>query len=407
MGNDVSNLPVFQSLPSLSFAVKDPVLVLSNLIANYETFFFNRTGQQITLAEADPRRLLIEVFAYAIAQQRQLIDFANKQNLLPFSSYPYLDAKGTQWGPNKGPRRPAASALAPFMFTLSVASQTAISVPQGTQIAGGNGIVFATTQDATIPIGSTSVTVTGACTSSGSIGNGYLAGQINAIVNWQIPQVITAANTETTAGGSEAETDDQLRYRQFLIPDSFGSAGSIGQYLEAIYGASPAILDAAVIGPQLNTGAPSGFPAGQVQIYVLEQGPSMPNSATLDQVQAACSDDWTRPATDYVFTYAPSGYGYNVSVTWAADVDEAASIANIQAGVNNAVNSYNVWQQSKIGRALNPAYLSQLVMEAGASSCTVASPVHTLMKPWQVPVLNPGSGALVITYVGLENDLVW
>ena len=170
MGNDVSNLPVFQSLPPLSFAVKDPVLVLSNLIANYETFFFNRTGQTITLAEADPRRLLIEVIAYAIAQQRQLIDFANKQNLLPFSSYPYLDAKGQQWGPTKGPRRSAASALAPFTFTLSVASQTDIPVPQGTQVAGGNGIVFATTQTATIPAGSTSVTVTGACTTSGSSG---------------------------------------------------------------------------------------------------------------------------------------------------------------------------------------------------------------------------------------------
>ena len=133
----------------------------------------------------------------------------------------------------------------------------------------------------------------------------------------------------------------------------------------------------------------------------------MPNSATLQQVQAACSDDWTRPATDYVFTYAPSGYGYNVLVSWAADVDEASSIANITANVNNAVNSYNVWQQSKIGRALNPAYLSQLVMDAGASSCTVTAPVHTLMKPWQVPVLAAGSGAVTITYVGLENDLVF
>lgn len=413
MGNDTSTLPAFQNLPPLSFALKDPVLILQNIISNYEAFYQLRTGQAITLAEADPRRLMIENFAYVIAQQRQIFDFGCKQNLLPFSSYPYLDAKGTQWGPTKGPRQRPSSALCTIQFTLAIAASIDTLVQQGTQVAAGNGIVFATTQDATIPAGSSNLNVSAACTVAGAIGNGYLPGQINTLINWNTPQVLIAVNIDTSTGGADGETDDQFRYRQYLIPDSYGSAGAIGQYLEAVYGVSPAILDVAVIGPQVRAipsptyaGGPP-FPLGCVSMYVLETGPSMPNAATLAQVEAAVSAAWTRPTTDLDFALSPSGISYTVSVTCGLDVDQIPQQVTIEQNITNAVGTYNVWQQSKIGRALNPSYLSQLCMEAGAARCTVTSPVFTSLQPYQVPVLSSGSGSVSIAFVVPESDLVY
>jgi phage-related baseplate assembly protein len=413
MGNDTSTLPAFQNLPPLAFCVKDPVLTLQNIVANYEQFYFLKTGQNITLAEADPRRLMIENFAYVIAQQRSIFDFGCKQNLLPFSAYPYLDAKGTQWGPNKGPRQLPSPALCTLAFTLAVPATIDILVPQGTQVGAGNGIIFSTTQDAIIPAGSLNINISAACTVTGAVGNNYLPGQVNALTNWNIPQVITVVNIDTSTGGADGETDDQFRFRQYLIPDSYGSSGSIGQYLEAVYGVSPAIIDVSIIGPKVRTvpainynGGPP-FPLGCVSMYILEAGPSMPNAATLSQVKTAVSDAWTRPTTDFDFVLSPSGINYTVSVTCGLDVDQIPQQVTIEQNITNAVGTYNLWQQSKIGRALNPSYLSQLCMEAGAARCTVTSPSFQILQPYQVPTLASGSGAVTIAFVVPEQDYMY
>ena len=419
---DISPLPAFAALPPLAFAVKDPTLIVTNIIAATEAFYFKNTGKAISLAEADPRRLFQLVNAALNAQQRILIDFANKQNLVAFSQAPFLDALAGNWGYDHSgnliaARKQATAAQTTLQFTLPAPLNTVLTVPQNTQVGAASGTIFLTDADANIPIGSTSIIVSSSCSIPGTVGNGFLAGQVIQPVNW--PDTLTAnnvsaSNIDSSVGGFDAENDFDFANRQLLIPDGFGGAGPIGPYKRAIAGTKTAILDSAIIGPQsiqllppnYNGGPP--FPSGTVNIYVLEEGPAMPNASTLAAVQAACDDDWTRPTTDYVFAQAPSGVNFSVSVQWFCDVDNLPNQTTIAAAMANSVNSYVLWQTSKIGRSLNPSYATQQFMATGASSVKVLSPAYTDLAPYQVPVLAQTSGVpnISIAYMGLASDLV-
>jgi phage-related baseplate assembly protein len=421
MASDVSPLPAFAGLPPLAFALKDPTLIVTNIIAAVEAFYLQNTGKAISLAEADPRRLFELVNAALVTQQRVLIDFANKQNLVAFSQAPFLDALAGNWGYDHngnliGLRKAATAAQTTLQFTLPAPLGTVITVPASTQVGAPSGSIFLTDTDANIPIGSTSIIVSSSCSVPGTIGNGFVPGQVNQPVNWPenlLNNNVSAVNIDTSVGGFDTESDYDFANRQLLIPDGFGSAGAIGPYKRAIAGTKTAILDSAVIGPQsiqllppnYNGGPP--FPSGTVNIYVLEQGPAMPNASTLADVQAACEDDWTRPATDYVFCQSPSGVPFSISVQWDCDIDNLPNQTNIAAAMVNTANSYAIWQQSKIGRSLNPAYATQQFMATGASFVRVVSPAYQDLQPYQVPVLSATSGVpnISVVYLGPVSDL--
>ena len=83
---------LFAGLDDIIFAEKDPAVIESEIINIYE----NLSGR--TLHRADPVRLFLESIILIIIQQRNLIDFSAKQNLLAYASGSYLDHLGALLG---------------------------------------------------------------------------------------------------------------------------------------------------------------------------------------------------------------------------------------------------------------------------------------------------------------------
>lgn len=100
------------------------------------------------------------------------------------------------------------------------------------------------------------------------------------------------------------ETDDQLRERIKLAPESFSTAGSRGSYLYHAKSADSSIVDVAIDSPS----------PGVVAVYPL-CSTGVPTQAVLDAVLAICSAEDVRPLTDDVQVFAPAPVDYTIAVT--------------------------------------------------------------------------------------------
>ena len=158
----------------IKFVDDDVQKIESNIVTTYEAL------AGYTLYPGDPRRLFLQALAQIIAHQRSLINYTGRQNLLRYAEEDYLKVIGEDQGvPQFGPS-PAKTTL---RFTISRVQQSVVTVPKGTRATADGKIFFATTETGEIPIGELSVDVPAECTVSGEIGNGFLPGQINRIVD--------------------------------------------------------------------------------------------------------------------------------------------------------------------------------------------------------------------------------
>lgn len=337
--------------------------------------------------------LFLQCLASLISQQRSLMNAAGLQNLLAYSVAPYLDNLGAFYGA-RGARLSASSATTTLQFNLSGVLGIPIIVPALTQVATADGLfVFQTTVSLTIPAGQTSGQVQAQCIQTGSSANGYLVGQVNQLVNFSSPFVVSATNTTTTAGGAPQETDDAYRQRLYLVPDSFSTAGPTGAYEFWSYTANSDIMDVAVYGPPTS-------PAGQVHVVILLQGGSLPTQSVLNQVFAVVNASNIRPLTDFVFVEAPVTTGYALNVQYWIDSENTQLSSSIESNVTTAVQDWITYVGSAIGRSIIPSKLVQKIMEAGADRVSVVSP----------PYVNVGLNGLAIctgqtiTFEGLVSD---
>lgn len=367
------------NLPSIDFTDKDAADVEAAVITMYESI------AGVTLAQGDPVRLFLLSLASIIIQQRILIDFSAKQNLLAYSQDEYLDHIGILVGVI---RLLATAAKTILRFMLSVAQPQVIIIPAGFRASTANGVIFATTVAVEIPAGSLSVDVAAACTSAGAAGNGYLPGQVNKFVD-TLPYLQSVANTTTTAGGADTESNDSLRARIQQAPESFSVAGPDGAYEFWAKSASAEIADVYVWSPA----------AVEVEIRVLLTNGGLPGAEMLATVLAACNGDAIRPLTDKVTVLAPDTVSYDTALTYYISRSDAASSLAIQSAVTQAVADYQLWQKSKIGRDINPSELIYRVKAAGASRVVVTAPTFTTVQPTQVAI--PGS--TTVTFGGLED----
>lgn len=252
---------LFPALTDITFADKDPDAITSEILSQYEAL----TGR--TLARADPVRLFLDTVILAIIQQRTLIDFAAKQNLLAYAQGEYLDHIGALLGVS---RLPAGHAAATLRFTLSAAYAYNVVIPSGTRVSTGDGITFATTAETVILAGCQSVSVPAQCVTAGTIGNGYAPGQVNRLVD-VLSFGVSAENITETSGGTDTESDENYRERIQIAPESFSVAGPKEAYKYFARSANSDIIDVAVIGPPVTQ-------PGYVDIYPLMTGGMLPGS---------------------------------------------------------------------------------------------------------------------------------
>lgn len=365
-------------MKDIEFVDTDTATIKANIITVYEGL----SGR--TLAAGDPVRLFLESVASIIAQQRSIINFTGKMNLLAYSEGDYLDHIGILVGCTRlEPEKAKAEAL----VTLSAEQEFAVSIPAGTRITAGNDVMFAITDTVIVSAGETTAEVTVECTTAGEVGNGFLPGQLKQIVD-PIAYVESIVNTSTSAGGTDTESDEAYRERIRIAPESFSVAGPTGAYIYWAKTASSLISDVAVISPQ----------PGYVEIYPLLEGGELPSQTILNDVAAVCNDDRIRPLTDHVSVISPTAVSYDVEAEYYIEAEDSSSSAEIQEAVTKAVNEYVFWQKTKLGRDVNPSELIRRMVNAGAKRVDVTSPIFTTVSASEVAIAD----TISVTFGGVD-----
>lgn len=377
-----------KSLPDISFIDNKTIeQVRQEMVADYESFISEATGQTVTLDRSSVHRMELYAAAAQIYQAMQYIDRQGKQSILKYSYSDFLDNLAAFKGVTRNPATPATTTL---RFTLSVERDTATGIPQGTRVSTAGSIYFSTDVYAEIQAGSTTVDVPATCTVAGTDGNGFAAGELATIVD-PIPYVASVTNTTATEGGAEIESDDDLAERVFLAPGAYSTAGPEDGYLYHAKAYSAAIGDVVATSDQA---------AGTVDIVFIMADGSTPGEEMIEGLEGYLQGKTIRPMTDLVRVAAPQEVQYTINLTYYINRSDSAKAVTIQAAVAQAVADYQTWQRA-IGRDINPSKLVAMVMEAGAKRVTVTAPTYTTVDATKVSAIQ---GSAVVTYGGLEDD---
>ncbi|MBG6243520.1 MAG: baseplate J/gp47 family protein [Candidatus Symbiopectobacterium sp. Dall1.0] len=366
-------------LPDITFADSDPSQIVTRVIRGFEVI----TGE--TLAPADPRRLFILSLCSMIVQQRKAIDYSAKQNLLSYASEDSLDHMGYM---TDTPRLEAQSALTTFEVTLSTNLTNVYTVPAGMQVTTGNNVIFQTDSLIEIQPGALSGTVTGHALVPGVSGNGFLPGQINALIT-PLPYVASVSNLSESNSGADREEDDNYAERIQLSPEKLSTAGPEDSYKYWTRTTNQNIKDVHVYTPM----------PGTVEIRCLLRNGDIPSDELLEQINSVLSATHVRPFTDKVVVMKPESVEYELSVKyWISTANKRRAVL-IQTSVNKALDDYKTWQRSAMGRDINPDEITQRFKIAGAKRLEITSPCFTLVGETQVA----RETKVECAYMGLED----
>ena len=260
------------------------------------------------------------------------------------------------------------------------------------------------TDDLMIRASSTEGTVTATATEAGIAHNGFAENTIKYIVD-NTPFLASATNTTPSLGGTDIESDDNLRERIRLVPESFSTAGCEDGYVYWAKTASADVGDVVTYSPVNDTSISEEARkagAGKVYIYILKSDGSIPSAddPLLSDVFKAVSAKDKRPLTDKVEVLPPSTVNYAVSFRYYVAAEDEANANEIKNAVTLAVSKYIAWQSEKIGRDINPDKFRSLILNAGASRVELTSPAsYVVLNRTQVAAL---SGEITATYAGIS-----
>ena len=392
-------LPLFgydpSVVPDIDFCQKDASIIESQVVTDYENLFYLSTKIAKTLGRGDPVRLFLLTIIYQIVVQRSIIDSTGKENLLKYAHGENLDNLGAKWG-LRGQRLPATPATTTLRFSLSNLLTADSLIPLGTLAKAADGRTFATTQEGTIPAGGTAIDLPATATVPGDNSNGLVAGQINQLVSWNSPFLVSVANVTTSTGGTDIETDAHLRARIWMAPESFSVAGPYGAYEYWAGTANANIIDVSVWSDPPH--------AGQVYIYPLMTDGALPDSTVIDQVYAACNDKSIRPLTDQLFVQAPLLVTVPCTVKYWIRTEDQVFEVQIKKAVEQAFADFLYWQKTKIGRDVNPSKCDHDLVSAGAKRTDISDNTSN----FEFALVNPQSVANLssptLTYMGLEDE---
>lgn len=361
----------------LKFIETDPDKIINEMINDFESLSGRKLGA------ADPIQLQIRWMSGIIIQEREMYNNNAKMNLRKYAKGEYLYALADLLGCEPLSAKAAETTM---RFYLSKKTANGQVIPKGTRIAV-NDLFFETTEQLTVY--SNYGDVIAVCTTKGTIGNDFEPGEITELVDI-FPYYSKCENITKSNGGTDEETEDELRERMRLTPDSYSTAGPVDGYEFIVKSVSSDIID--VVSTSLIEGT--------VDIYFLMAGGELPSNELIADVLAAANYKKARPLTDKVNVYAPFVSGFNIKLTYYINKEDENVAKEIDGAVGKAVDDYILWQKSKIGRDINPSKLHELVMRAGAKRVEIVSPVYTVIENNRI------ASALNIEVVsgGVEND---
>ncbi len=297
-------------------------------------------GPRRKIYPAQVEMLFIDLLAYALSLLGQQGQMAVEQRWAAFAGGAHLDMLGANVSTFRLKAAPAQTTL---RFTLPAAAPEDRVIPAGTLAsAGGDAPAFATDADLVIPAGEVMGEVAATCTVPGSIGNGFLPGQINELIT-PLPFDMVAQNTTESAGGAAEESDDAYRLRIAQAFERISKAGPRAAYEQAVRAYSPAIIDVAVIRPE----------PGVIHVYPLADT-GAPGPDVLAGILAWLDPVSMRPQGDDVHVLPPQA----VSVAITANVRASGDLAVVQQQVDDAIrNAATAWSR-RLGQYLSLSAIS-------------------------------------------------
>ncbi len=385
MQNEISKL---YNLPDISF-IEDISYekILNEMIADYEKKYQEVTGQKITLRPGDKEHIHLRIEAGQYFQMYQILDNAAKMNLLKYAKGNFLQHLGAFKRTFIQEPKPA---VVTARFILSEIRKDVVYIPQGTRITAGDGIYFATDDYAEVKAGAPFVDVNCTCETVGIVGNDYLIGQIEIIVD-PIPYVASVENITKSEGGTDEESEESLRERIFLAPSSYSVAGPTDAYEYWVrqYN-SAAIEDVKIYEPT----------DAVVDIRILLNGGVLPSQTFCSGCLDYLKENPVIPLTDKYFVAAPDVVDYDVKAVYYIAKSDLNNIAGIQKSIETAKETYLTWQRTKIGRDINPDALTEFVRAAGGKRVVITSPVFTPIPETSIAM----EKTVEFTYGGIEDD---
>ena len=357
MTNTTRNIP--SELPEVEFVDTDTEALVNKLIAGYEEI----TGR--TLYPADPVRAFILWLASVIIQERVNINESAKQNLPRYATGQNLDSLSEIF--HNTYRLQPTAARTTLGFSITTALDKEYVITDEIEVTVDGYINFVTTGYLTFPAGETYAEVEAVCTTLGEDGNGFTPGQVSRLVTEEFLYFKEVANTTETAGGSGEESDTAYYNRMRESEESYTTAGPRGSYIYHAKAVSSQISDVSAESPQ----------DGVADIRIMLYGGELPSEELIKEVQAYLSADDIRPMTDKV-----------------------ASTKEIKRAVDLAVESYELWQTSKMGRDINPSYFYAILMDSGIKRADIKKPVFTEIPKGSVAVLKK----CTVTFGGVEDE---
>lgn len=361
----------------IEFLETNPNDLLQEAVARYEAV----SGE--TLYPGDEHYMFLSQMLQLIVACREDINSTANQNLLKYCTGNILGEYGSQYDVT---RLAATTASASIQFSISSALGFDVTVPSGTRITPDGQLIFHLQADVIISAGQTGMQGIILAEASGSVYNGFVAGQIQNIVD-PVDYVSSAANITTSAGGADEEDDDAFRERIRQSWEAISTAGSKESYEYWAKTASLDIVDAEAVKTA----------AGEVSVYILMNGASAPSQDVLTAVGVACGAEKHRPLTDKVTVAAAQNKTYDVTLTYYIRNERSTEESSIKTAVEKAVSSFAASQKKKLGGNLNPDDLRNALLGAGAYRIDITSPVFTKLQDYEVAI----SAAVSVNYGGL------
>lgn len=285
--------------------------------------------------------------------------------------------------------------LAPKAATVNVkwklaeARTVVTPIPEGTRVTADFEIFFETTEYNEIPIGETEIVLQMTCTTTGTSGNGFAPGEIIEQVD-PLAFIDSITNIDTSTGGTDEESDQSVAERTYLAPSAYSTAGPDDAYIYHAKNYDSAIGDV----------VPSSPTPGVVDIRFMMADGSIPDAATIAGLEEYLQPRGKRPLTDYLQVGAPEVVSYDITATYYINKSDRANAEAIQDGADQAVEDYKAWQNTKIGRDINPDELRSYMKSAGVKRIEITAPTFTVLTDQQIAQC----GTVTVTYGGLEDD---
>ena len=355
----------------------DESAVLEEAIVKYED------ATNTKLYAGDERRILLNSFMYIATVIASNANYLANQYFAKTAEGEYLSYIGES---RLVPRISAKKATVTMRFMIDSALTVDIDIPKGTRVTPEGSYFFATTEARVLMHGERYVDVPAEATASGSGHNGFTPGTINTLVD-NVSYISSVTNTNTSGDGAAIEDIENYRERILLKPYNYNTAGAEKAY---IYLAKSADSLVGSVDVQMS-------PSSLIITILCKDG-SIPDDTLISKVTAALSGKEVRPLSDYITVQKAVEVLYGINLSYTIDADNTDNVDIIKKQIAESVKEYQAYHSAELGRSINPDVLKKYILNAGAYTVTVNSPIFIAVNKQSVAHL---SGDAVTTYQGI------